>query len=263
MTRFIGLPVLRDDLPRRQVLLLGAAAGVAACSGDDRPPPLNDSDAGPARDTGAATDLGGGTDTGPTGDAVPPSDTGPSVDAAATDAAATDAAATDAGQPEDAAATDASATDAGQPEDAAATDAGQPEDVAQAQDVAQPEDVAVATDTGPTVPAGYVRLAAVGDFAIGRWTAFMALRVIGGRDAMGLFAYSAVCTHSGCDVPAPAGVGQNSVCPCHMSEFDGQGVVQRGPAASNLVHHPLALVGSDVYVNDNLTVPAATRTPVP
>jgi hypothetical protein len=32
---------------------------------------------------------------------------------------------------------------------------------------------------------------------------------------------------------------------------------------SNLVHHPLALVGGDVYVNDNLTVPAATRTPVP
>ncbi len=113
------------------------------------------------------------------------------------------------------------------------------------------------------MPTGYVRLAALGDFAVGRWTLFMDLRVIGGRDTLGLFAYSAVCTHRGCAVPAPAGVGQNSVCPCHMSEFDGQGVLVRGPATSDLVHHPLALVGGDVYVNDNLTVPAATRTPVP
>jgi Rieske Fe-S protein len=120
----------------------------------------------------------------------------------------------------------------------------------------------VARDTGPNVPRGYVRLGPVADFRLDQWTGFTSPEVIVGRDAAGLFAYSASCTHWGCVIPAPEGPGANSVCPCHFAQFDGEGRVRRGPAAIGLEHFPLLVLGGDLYVNPRIHVPDDTRTPV-
>ena len=54
------------------------------------------------------------------------------------------------------------------------------------------------------------------------------------RDAEGLYALSAVCTHLGCVVAVDEGKGY--FCPCHGSRFDTQGKVVAGPAPRPLVY---------------------------
>ncbi|MGQ9491219.1 MAG: QcrA and Rieske domain-containing protein [Anaerolineae bacterium] len=58
-----------------------------------------------------------------------------------------------------------------------------------------------------------------------------------GRDAQGLYALDAVCTHLGCLVGREDKGG--FVCPCHNSRFDVAGQVLTGPAAQPL--RPLRL----------------------
>ena len=101
----------------------------------------------------------------------------------------------------------------------------------------------------------------VGDFAAGTWTLFTRLRVIVGRDANGLFAYSAVCTHEGCLVDAPDATGE-AVCPCHFSRFDGNGGVISGRASLPLGHYAVNVCEGVVFVNRTMRVDAATRTAV-
>ncbi len=57
------------------------------------------------------------------------------------------------------------------------------------------------------------------------------------RSVNGLVCYSAVCTHTGCEVSEWIGATQRLVCPCHASFFDpkNHGRVVGGPAP-----HPLA-----------------------
>jgi rieske iron-sulfur protein len=60
----------------------------------------------------------------------------------------------------------------------------------------------------------------------------------------GIVAYSAVCTHEGCDVWLWQGEGKMLKCPCHDSEFDpkdGARVVT-GPAPRRLPTLPLKIV---------------------
>ena len=60
----------------------------------------------------------------------------------------------------------------------------------------------------------------------------------------GIVAYSAVCTHEGCDVWLWQGEGKILKCPCHDSEFDpkdGARVVT-GPAPRRLPTLPLKIV---------------------
>lgn len=54
-----------------------------------------------------------------------------------------------------------------------------------------------------------------------------------GRDAGGLFAMSAVCTHLGCTV---ALTGDELTCPCHGSRFASDGANLAGPASRPLTH---------------------------
>lgn len=49
------------------------------------------------------------------------------------------------------------------------------------------------------------------------------------RDAKGMRALSATCTHLGCTVRADAESG-GFVCPCHGSRYDAEGQVLGGPA---------------------------------
>ena len=64
------------------------------------------------------------------------------------------------------------------------------------------------------------------------------------RAADGIVAYSAVCTHEGCDVSDWNEDGSHLVCPCHDSEFDPRdnGHVTEGPARRRLAALPLRIV---------------------
>jgi len=61
------------------------------------------------------------------------------------------------------------------------------------------------------------------------------------RSLDGLVCYSAVCTHTGCDLSDWTGPTQPPVCPCHASFFDpkNHGRVVGGPAPKPLATLPL------------------------
>ena len=67
------------------------------------------------------------------------------------------------------------------------------------------------------------------------------------RDAKGLYAISAICTHLGCTVNK---AGENYECPCHGSKFNGGGYVLKGPATAPLDRVELSLSGDGKVVID-------------
>lgn len=64
------------------------------------------------------------------------------------------------------------------------------------------------------------------------------------RSADGIVAYSAVCTHTGCDVWDWQPASSTIKCPCHFSEFDlrESARVLNGPAPRRLPALPLKIV---------------------
>ena len=73
--------------------------------------------------------------------------------------------------------------------------------------------------------------------------------------AAGVIAYSAVCTHTGCDVINWDEDLKHMACPCHESQFDiydGARVVG-GPAPRPLAMLPLTLEEGEVMVADAFT----------
>jgi Rieske Fe-S protein len=132
-----------------------------------------------------------------------------------------------------------------------------------APDVAPDATPDAAPDGGsPCPPAGAMRLGTVADFPMGSWRAVRTPNVIVGRDARGLFAYSAVCTHSGCTVPPPMSSTSGSTCPCHGSRFNNDGMVTGGPATRSLNNFRVVVCGGEVYLQPDMIVPIGTRTPV-
>ena len=124
------------------------------------------------------------------------------------------------------------------------------------------DDAGTGDDTGtePTcakTPAG-TPVGSLASFPAGTWQ--QVGQAIIGHDANGLFAFTAICTHQGCLVGPPNSKGATT-CPCHGSQFDGNGDVTQGPAGSPLVHFAVAVCGGEVYVDPRTEVPAATRTP--
>jgi nitrite reductase/ring-hydroxylating ferredoxin subunit len=82
----------------------------------------------------------------------------------------------------------------------------------------------------PAVLPGPVRRFKIGfpeQFAMGSETRFEAENLFVFRDAEGVFAISATCTHLGCTV---ARAGGGFECPCHGSKFTERGEVTAGPA---------------------------------
>jgi len=77
------------------------------------------------------------------------------------------------------------------------------------------------------------------------------------RDAGGLYALSASCTHSGCTVQKQA---TRFYCPCHRATFDLNGLHPTSPARTALPHFALCLDdGGNAIVDYNTTVAATTR----
>jgi nitrite reductase/ring-hydroxylating ferredoxin subunit len=77
------------------------------------------------------------------------------------------------------------------------------------------------------------------------------------RDAGGLFAVDAACTHAGCDVQLQSG---HWYCPCHGATFAFDGSAPTTPAFTPLACYAVCLDGSgQVWVDPNTTVPSTTR----
>lgn len=70
------------------------------------------------------------------------------------------------------------------------------------------------------------------------------------RAAGGIVAYSAICTHTGCDVGVFLADEQVLYCECHQSKFDprDQARVVDGPAPRNLPALPLRVVDGRLVV---------------
>jgi len=110
-------------------------------------------------------------------------------------------------------------------------------------------------------PSGPVSVGNVSGVAVG--SLHVMSNVIIARDAGGLYAMSAVCTHAGCLLDDGAStIAAGLSCPCHGSTFDGNGSVTRGPARDPLQHYAVT-VGTDgsVVVDGSQAVSASTRTP--
>ena len=76
------------------------------------------------------------------------------------------------------------------------------------------------------------------------------------RQAGQVYAISTVCTHLGCIVkPSAAGFA----CPCHGSQFEADGTVQKGPAPRPLDWLEVTVSGGSVIVNEGATVKPGTR----
>ena len=112
----------------------------------------------------------------------------------------------------------------------------------------------------PTVLPGPVRRYKIGlpeQFAVGSETRLEKENVFVFRDAEGMYAISAVCTHLGCAV---ARTPQGFACPCHGSKFDASGKVKGGPAPRALpwLEVSRAADGQLLVFADN-EVPEGTR----
>ncbi|GAA4379404.1 ubiquinol-cytochrome c reductase iron-sulfur subunit [Paeniglutamicibacter cryotolerans] len=94
-----------------------------------------------------------------------------------------------------------------------------------------------------------VKVAAVADLAIGGTlsvTAEAKNYLLYREDEKTVLAYTAVCTHAGCQVQ---GEEKDFACPCHGSRFDfTDGHATGGPARDALARFAAAIVGKDVVL---------------
>jgi rieske iron-sulfur protein len=76
------------------------------------------------------------------------------------------------------------------------------------------------------------------------------------RAADGVVAYSAFCTHQGCDVSAWLPDEKNLMCFCHFSKFSPvkAGAVANGPAAKPLAALPLKVEDGKLVVADGFNI---------
>jgi len=102
-----------------------------------------------------------------------------------------------------------------------------------------------------------VKLGPVTDFGNITSEAFPEQRLWVYRDAEGLYAMSAVCTHLGCIVSAEDG---GYFCPCHGSRFNVQGEPLSGPAPRPLKYLQLSISpDGQLVVNQDEETSAADR----
>lgn len=131
-----------------------------------------------------------------------------------------------------------------------------------AADMAAPSDLTVTKDlVDPTCPMnGKANVGPASSFAVGGVRFFLCAQIFVVRDAGGIYAMSALCTHEMCLVEyAPA--TNDFGCPCHGSVFDIDGAVTQTPANTPLPHFACSLdANGDVIVDLNSTnVSPSTR----
>jgi rieske iron-sulfur protein len=77
------------------------------------------------------------------------------------------------------------------------------------------------------------------------------------RAALGVVAYTSICTHTGCEVDDWLADAQRMACSCHFSEFDPRdgGKVIDGPAPRELPSLPLKIVDGKLVVAKPFVTP--------
>jgi rieske iron-sulfur protein len=82
------------------------------------------------------------------------------------------------------------------------------------------------------------------------------------RAANGIVAYSAICTHQGCEASAWDAEAKTVWCPCHDSKFDlrENGRVVSGPAPRRLAALPLRWMDGVLTVAGGFTGPVGPKT---
>jgi cytochrome b6-f complex iron-sulfur subunit len=115
------------------------------------------------------------------------------------------------------------------------------------------------TGSPPTGPVGAGNVAAL---SVGSLLVMSNLVVA--RDAGGVYAMSAVCTHAGCLLDDSSDtIARGLSCPCHGSTFAGDGTVTQGPAGRPLQHYAVTIAADgSLTVDGSQPVSADTRTPV-
>lgn len=83
-----------------------------------------------------------------------------------------------------------------------------------------------------------------------------------GRGADGLMAYSAICTHAGCEVKSFLPDTGLMRCPCHGSEFDpaNNGVVEKGPAKHRLASLVIAVENDQIVIKEGFDAEVGAQT---
>jgi len=121
----------------------------------------------------------------------------------------------------------------------------------------------VACNNHPSVPDGPIPAGNTANVAMGSLALVAGENVFLARDAGGLYAMSAVCTHAGCLVSEPSGSTADAVCLCHGSVFDRNGAVVRGPAGSPLQHYQVDVAADGtITIQGGIPVDAGARTAV-
>ncbi len=123
---------------------------------------------------------------------------------------------------------------------------------------AEPDGGPDAGPDGDDGPDG-ILVGSVDDFPVDSVSLIDASDLIVGRDAAGLYAMSAICTHQGCSINVS---DDRLPCPCHGSAFDFEGGVINGPAVDPLPHYALSVdADRQVRVDRRQPVSASERTP--
>jgi Rieske Fe-S protein len=131
-----------------------------------------------------------------------------------------------------------------------------------APDLAAPHDLTVVPPdlTDPSCPVNNkLNVGPSTMLAVGQQRFFLCAKLFVLRDALGIYAMTAICTHEGCTINfAPA--THDFECPCHLSTFDFNGKVTNQPATMPLDHFACSLDGNgNVIVNLGSIVAATTR----
>ena len=122
---------------------------------------------------------------------------------------------------------------------------------------------AASGDSAPE-PFGDVAAGNVSALDIGALQAISGAPAIIGRDAGGLYAMTATCTHEGCNMLHNGSVRSDGVyCSCHGSLFDANGNPVSGPAHGALAHFAVSVdMTGLITVHGGSAESAAARTPV-
>ena len=115
-------------------------------------------------------------------------------------------------------------------------------------------------------PAGYVDLGPVDALPEGTLVAVSFVELLVGRDTQGVYAMTSRCTHQGCNMIDNDGIapGNITVCGCHGSRFDADGVPIKGPAKKSLTHYGVIINNlRRIGVNTSVTVAITERAAVP
>ena len=104
-------------------------------------------------------------------------------------------------------------------------------------------------------PDGFVDLGSIATLPVNALVTIPSHELLLGRDEGGVYAMTSRCTHRNCNMIANEGItpGNITVCGCHGSNFDPNGVPINGPASQPLAHFEV-MVNEAIHVGVNLDV---------